>query len=197
MTKDLAPDNAPVWSPDGQKIGFYSVRSGNQEIWVMPVDGGPARQLTDGSSTGTELWFVSWSPDGEEIAFNKTTGVSTVIYVMSVGGGEARQVTHTTEPDDWRPVWSPDGEWLVFENVEGLWRVPMSGGEPELLAGTRPTGNPRWSRDGKDVYFLGRENIWVFSLKDRRKRPMAELSGRRGRLMSGALAVDGRYLYFA
>ncbi len=60
-----------------------------------------------------------------------------------------------------------------------------------------PAGNPRWSKDGKYVYCLGRDNIWVISPEDRRTRTMTDLSGRRGRLMSLALAVDDRYLYFA
>ncbi len=47
LSSDPTPDWAPRISPDGQQIAFYSYRSGNRDLWVMPAAGGPARQLTD------------------------------------------------------------------------------------------------------------------------------------------------------
>jgi dipeptidyl aminopeptidase/acylaminoacyl peptidase len=59
-------DRHPRWSPDGKRILFESNRSGTMQLWVLDVNGGEARQLTDiatGASGGT------WSPDGKTIAF--------------------------------------------------------------------------------------------------------------------------------
>src|SRR5690349_11049366 len=45
-------DTAPVFSPDGRWLAFLSAqrdargRVGRSQIWVMPADGGPPRQLT-------------------------------------------------------------------------------------------------------------------------------------------------------
>lgn len=37
----------PGWSPDGQKIVFFSNRGGNEDLWVMDRDGNNLHQLTD------------------------------------------------------------------------------------------------------------------------------------------------------
>jgi dipeptidyl aminopeptidase/acylaminoacyl peptidase len=59
-------DGHPRWSPDGKYILFESNRSGDSQLWVINVDGGEARQLTNISSEASE---GMWSPDGKTIAF--------------------------------------------------------------------------------------------------------------------------------
>lgn len=59
-------DKHPRWSPDGKKILFESNRSGSSQLWVIDLDGGEARQLTE-ISTGASS--AIWSPDGKRIAF--------------------------------------------------------------------------------------------------------------------------------
>ena len=44
--------SAPRLSPDGKQIAFFSYRSGDRKIWVVPSDGGPAVQLTTGEGDG-------------------------------------------------------------------------------------------------------------------------------------------------
>ncbi|MBA4188218.1 MAG: S9 family peptidase [Planctomycetaceae bacterium] len=59
-------DTAPHWSPDGKKILFESTRSGSGQLWVLAVEGGEPKQVTEistGATAGT------WSPDGTHIAF--------------------------------------------------------------------------------------------------------------------------------
>ena len=63
-------DSSPVWSPDGKTIAFLSSRSGDSQVYLLPMDGGEAKPLTH-LSTGADI--VKWSPDGKTIAF--TSGV--------------------------------------------------------------------------------------------------------------------------
>ena len=37
ITTDPGIDVWPSWSPDGTQIAFYSTRSGNVDIWVIPA----------------------------------------------------------------------------------------------------------------------------------------------------------------
>ena len=64
-------DSSPVWSPDGKTLAFLSSRSGDSQVYVLPMDGGggEARQLTK-LSTGADI--VKWSPDGKTIAFTSS-----------------------------------------------------------------------------------------------------------------------------
>jgi dipeptidyl aminopeptidase/acylaminoacyl peptidase len=59
-------DTSPVWSPDGKMLAFISSRSGESQIYVLPMDGGEAHAWTH-LSTGADI--VKWSPDGKTIAF--------------------------------------------------------------------------------------------------------------------------------
>ena len=59
-------DRHPRWSPDGRHLLFESNRSGDNQLWVIGLDGGEARQLT---TVSTEAGSALWSPDGKQIAF--------------------------------------------------------------------------------------------------------------------------------
>ncbi len=63
-------DSSPVWSPDGRTIAFLSSRSGDSQVYLLSMEGGEAKQLTQ-LSTGADN--IKWSPDGKTIAF--TSGV--------------------------------------------------------------------------------------------------------------------------
>lgn len=138
LTSGTATDSGPCWSPDGQQLAFVSSRQEKAQIYIIPIDGGEARQLTH-LKQGVGGKPV-WSPDGQHIAFTAVPAeeprpadkpyrvnryvyrfneleylddVVQDIYVLPVGGGEARRVTH----DRWMngtPQWSPDGKSLLY-----------------------------------------------------------------------------------
>jgi len=65
-------DNSPAWSPDGKTLAFLSARDGNSQVYLLSMDGGEARKLTQ-LSTGADLFH--WSPDGKTIAFTSSVYV--------------------------------------------------------------------------------------------------------------------------
>ncbi len=143
-------DSAPRLSADGKSLAF--LRSGEddkKQVWVMPVGGGDARQVTrlpDGVKD------MAWSPDGSafvvvsrvdpdrveegEEKMPRTQVARRVRYRDDEGGwrgdafsqlflvdavtGEATQITDG-EGDHGAPVWSPDGSRIAFvtDCVEG------------------------------------------------------------------------------
>src|SRR5258708_18714217 len=59
-------DSAPQWSPDGKTIAFVRETDGVANLWLLPLVGGEARQLT---KVSTGVSGPLWSPDGKWIAF--------------------------------------------------------------------------------------------------------------------------------
>lgn len=143
-------------SPDGQWLVFDSNRSGNQDIYKMPLEGGELVQLT---TDPAEDFLPAWSPDMKEIVFYSYRTGNEDIYVVSAEGGTPRQLTNDPGRDKY-PDWSPDGKKIAFQsNRSGQFEIfvlsvekdELSGGASQLL--TSAGGLPKWSPDGAFVAF--------------------------------------------
>lgn len=66
-TFDNARNSHPRFSPDGKKLVFQSTRSGIPQLWIIPTDGGEARQITTFKHGATS---PEWSADGNDIFFS-------------------------------------------------------------------------------------------------------------------------------
>ena len=166
-----------------------------------PVDGGPARQVSNTPQGGAIA--PAWSPDGRQITFN-TGRYESDIWIASSSGAHARSFPHPA--DDTFPEFSPSGRWLTFgSNRSGgdrLWRMPAGGGDASPVTPEHhgPLVFHRYSPDGSHIYFVGMGDragtIWQISADGTGERQATDLSGRRGYLEPLSLATDGRDLYF-
>ncbi len=59
-------DSSSAWSPDGKTVAFLSARDGTSQIYLLSMEGGEAKKLTQ-LSTGADV--LKWAPDGKSIAF--------------------------------------------------------------------------------------------------------------------------------
>jgi serine/threonine protein kinase/Tol biopolymer transport system component len=89
LTFDGGLQTDVTFSPDGRFIAYTSDRSGNFDIWVQPVDGGDAVQITKEPAQDVQ---PAWSPDGDMIAFRSERSGGG-IFVMPALGGRARQLS--------------------------------------------------------------------------------------------------------
>jgi TolB protein len=103
-------------SPDGKEIAFDLLG----DIFVMPIAGGEARQLTD-----TVAWDMQprYSPDGKRIAFTSDRGGGPQVYEVDAEGKGTRRLSFE---GDWnaRPVVAPDGRSIaLITREDGQFRV--------------------------------------------------------------------------
>lgn len=76
---------APATSPDGKWIAFSSRREGNWEIYVISVENGELKRLTENEAND---WLPTWSPDGKRIAFLSDRDGAWAIWAISSDGTE-------------------------------------------------------------------------------------------------------------
>jgi Tol biopolymer transport system component len=106
-----AAGNAPALSSDGNLIAFTSDRDGDDDIYVMDVDGGNQRNLT---ANDTHDDNPSWSPDGSRIVYD-----CDAICVLDLATGEVAVLTSgVSRPST--PAWSPDGSMIAFVAVRPM-----------------------------------------------------------------------------
>ncbi len=92
----------PAWSPGGTKIAFETQRDGNDEIYIMNVDGSGQTRLTNNPASDES---PIWSPDGTKIAFKSDRDGNREIYVMNADGSGETNVSQTPTTDEYTPVW--------------------------------------------------------------------------------------------
>jgi TolB protein len=110
-----APSYFHGWSPDGKWLSIVANRSGNYDLFRIPVEGGAEQQLTSNSGYDDG---PDYSPDGRWIYFDSNRAGNYDIWRMPADGagpGDAKAEPVTSDEwEDWFPHPSPDGKRLVF-----------------------------------------------------------------------------------
>jgi TolB protein len=112
ITPGTSNDQVPNWSHDGQRLIFYSDRTGKNQLYTMKPDGTDTRRLTV-TEFGDNA--ASWSPDNKKIAFTSDRDGNSDVYVMDADGKKVRRLTKT-EGIERAPAWSPDGRKIAFSS---------------------------------------------------------------------------------
>ena len=150
------------------RIVFMSDRDGNREIYVMDINGGNQRRLTNNRDADSS---PSWSPDGKRIAFASDRegrvnihGIPTYdICVMDANGENRRNLTNNPSNDS-SPSWSPDGKRIAFASDRrgpllyfDIYVMDADGGNQQRLTKNHHAdGSPSWSPDSKRIVFSAR-----------------------------------------
>jgi eukaryotic-like serine/threonine-protein kinase len=151
---------APLWSPDGTKLAFFSSRNGKYYLDEKPTDGSsPAQPLIE--DTSLEDAPASWSPDGRYIAFTRSDmrgGSAVQIWMLPLFGNRKPFPFLNGNSNEDHASFSPNGKWVAYVSDEsgrnevyivpfpkrgGRWQVSTEGGEA-----------PHWRRDGKELFYV-------------------------------------------
>ena len=130
ITRGMAYDSQPRFSPTGERIVFVSDRSGQTELWVIDADGGNPKKIGSGGERG-DFASPAWFPDGQHVVASKSSwGLRTFeIWAFHLDGGDGVQITEAapggpSTPTEQRanalgPVYSPDGRYLYYARKNG------------------------------------------------------------------------------
>ena len=170
----------PQWSPDGKHLVYTRHKSQPDESQIMmwSVESRTEEPLT---APGTLIPLVyDWSSDGKEllISQNNSETQREEVWRLPVAAAPhadtaARKIISNPAYDVWQPHFSPDGRWIVFQvatsvpkAVESTLYVMSGAGGPwiRITDGKQWDDKPRWSPDGKTIYFVSRRggffNVW-------------------------------------
>jgi serine/threonine protein kinase/Tol biopolymer transport system component len=161
LTSDPSIDGAPVWSPGGDRIAFYSTRRGGNALYTKSSDGsGEEKALQTPFENAVPL---DWSSDGQFLlcAVPHPTNLSDLWAIPLFGDHKPLPVVQTPF-DDVQGQFSPDARWIAYaSNESGRYEVyvtPFPGPGGHVPLSTAGGIYPRWRRDGKKVFYVAPDN---------------------------------------
>ncbi len=167
LTFDPVPDDGPVWSLDGSRIFYRSIRDDGGAVYAIPADGGTPERLARSEAGPNPLpWSIS--PDGEMLFLVDAPSLAEInIGMLDIAKdkGVKPLLDHVSEPSV-----GPHGQWLLYEAV-----TQGSPGDatpataelnlrpfPDVRQQRRPVGygfHPVFSRDGSEILAFDGEGL--------------------------------------
>jgi dipeptidyl aminopeptidase/acylaminoacyl peptidase len=158
LTFDPGNEWNPIWSPDDSRILYTSNSNGIGDIMMKRSSGtGAEEKVYD-----TQAFTIAsdWSPDGKTILFQEqgTTGSNRWdLWIYSLEEHKARVFVKTPFAEQ-AGRFSPDGSWVAYQSDESgkfqIYVLPSSGNGGKWQISTDGGARPRWSREGKRIYYL-------------------------------------------
>ncbi len=177
-TYDIASDNltrvtsegdnqAPLWTPDGQRLSYSSIRDDGPHLIWQPADGsGEPESLL---SSRNLLWPDSWTADSRTLLYMEQPPTDEPrIFVLRLD--EGRRTQPLVQGDGRHPSLSPDGHWVAFgsSGVAGatggmqVYVMPFPGLRSRQQVTVDGGREVKWRRDGGELFY--RRGRQVFSV---------------------------------
>jgi len=168
-------DFAPRWSPDGQTLAFLSDRSGTIQIYLLPMSGGEARQL---SKLQQGISEYNWRPDGLALLAHspwKPEDDDNVADTSTIS------VVYKRLGEQW------DGMGYRYGRRQQLWLVSLEGESTRLTSEPVDLVQSCWSPGGTEIAFCANRRqdpdlsvsmaLWVLTIATGQMRRMTPETG--------------------
>ena len=206
LTSGEDVDSDPIWSPDGSRIVYTSVR-GTEGLFWQPADGsGVAEHLIDGSGG---IRALTWTKEGQ-LVYEELAGAH--IRLLTPGSGSAPRVIPVFDAPEYfnelLPALSPDGRWLAYQSTESGEAEVFLRPFPEVSALRRQISvgggfAPLWSADGREIHYRSATDMMAVKVQTSPTLTLSQpevlfslgdyvLPGTRG--IKYEVAPDGRFL---
>jgi eukaryotic-like serine/threonine-protein kinase len=157
FTSDPPPDIAPIWSPNGDRIVFSSLKSAVFNLYEKLVTGAASQELlrTEQSKQATD-----WSRDGRFLLYRSyDPKMDWDIWALPLVAGDRKPFpvvrTRFEERDG---QFSPDGKWIAYQSNESgrfeIYVQPFPGPGARSLISNNGGAQVRWRRDGKELFYV-------------------------------------------
>ncbi len=194
LTAHVGQELFPKFSPDGEWIAFTGQYDGDEQVYVMPANGGVPKQLTYYPAAGPlpPRWgydhqVYGWTPDGKSVLFRALRDADggrtlTALYTVPVTGGLPKMLPMPTSgagdfsPDGKRLIYSPlFRDFRTWKRYQGGWAQDLYVFDTDSHAATAIDNSIRTERDpmwiGNAVYFAsdrdGRLNLYRYDLESK------------------------------
>jgi dipeptidyl aminopeptidase/acylaminoacyl peptidase len=152
----------PMWSRDGRFITYASNRGADIVMYRKRADGTGAEERLFVRRSG----YTSpedWSPDGQSLLFTEYSSRGDADVWIYSGGAPMPFLAGPSNED--APRFSPDGKFVAFAADDGgvshVYVQPFPGPASRTTVSTEDSGSPRWSADGRQLYYIRGTEIMV------------------------------------
>ncbi|MBM3760921.1 MAG: S9 family peptidase [Acidobacteria bacterium] len=183
----------PRWTPSGDGLGFLATVDAKPQLFVLPLAGGEAQQVTHAPNG---LQQYSFSPDGTQIAFvtsddaAKRTGVERHNRSFEIANNDFLVTTQPVSSHLWM---TPRAGGKARRLTSGSWTLPIS------FPPSPPAAPISWTPDGKHVTIVkvgtpysGDFNLTSIHVVDVATGTMRPLTGRLQRETQPLISPDGK-----
>jgi Tol biopolymer transport system component len=188
-----------VWSADTRRIAFAFNKSGTSHLYVKEADSSAQEELLLDSANF--MWPYDWSADGQFLLYGQAAGSADELWAVSLTG-ERKTQKIAVAGSVGGARFAPDGRSIVYVSGKSgrseiylqafpghgsAWQVSTGGGEA-----------PRWSRTGKEIFFISADNKFMAArlgpdLHTAAPEVLFDLKSRTGETEYEA-SPDGRFL---
>jgi tricorn protease len=160
-------DRAPIWSPKGDKVAWFSDKSGEYQLMIANQDGSDAQAIN--LPDPTFYFQPDWSPDGKYIAYTDTHYNIWIVDLETKKTTIADTDRYAHPNRAMNPVWSPDSKWIAYSkqqksHFKAIYAYNVS--TKKIVQLTDPIADaitPVWDESGKYLYTLASTNYGLQS----------------------------------
>lgn len=160
-----AADRAPIWSPKGDKIAWFSDADGKGYALMITSQDGLSPVMNIAIDESKFAWEPTWSPDGKHIAF---VDDDVRIRIVDIEAGTIKTADvggNNLERGSMGLSWSPDSKWLAYaksgtNNFRQIKLWSLKDNSIEVLTNSFADAfSPCWDLDKEHLYFLASTDV--------------------------------------